>query len=72
MVNLDWNHTGPIYTGDPGSSYTFKYMQGIFAVIDALKDYENVLGFFVADSLFADGLPSASAHLYTRVRQQIF
>lgn len=71
MVNLDWNHTGPMYTADPVPSYTFKYMQGIFAVIDALKDYENVLGFIVADHLFIDGLPSAFAPLYTRVRRQI-
>ena len=35
-----------INSGDPGSSYSSTYLQRIFEVVEAFKDYPNLLGFF--------------------------
>jgi hypothetical protein len=86
LVSINWNNEGPLSAfyydggmGDPDSLYTLDYLQSTFAVIDAVKDYENLLGFFVHDALFggaggngAAGNLSAKdmiATMYTRVRQ---
>ncbi|MCJ1414056.1 hypothetical protein MMC32_000381 [Xylographa parallela] len=45
--------------GDPGSSYDATYLERIFGVVEAFKDYPNTLGFVAGNEDINDG-PSAS------------
>ena len=65
LISLDWNETSPAVSNSPGSNYNLGYMQNTFAVIDAFKDYENVLGFFVSDGNALTNLTTIP--LYLRV-----
>jgi len=54
---LDVNSPLPnesINAGDPSSSYSSTYLQRIFAVIEAFKDYPNTLGFFGGNEVIND------------------
>lgn len=43
-----------INRADPGSSYTISYLQHIFSVVQAFKDYPNTLGFFAGNEIIND------------------
>lgn len=56
MITLSWNNSDPTTAFDASTSsapvdqlYTLDYLASTFRVIDAVKNYENVLGFVVAD-----------------------
>ena len=51
LVSLSWNTTNPLEAINITTSYTLNYLQGTFGVIDAFKDYENTLGFYVGDDV---------------------
>ena len=51
MISLSWNTTDPLLARNTTTAYNLDYLQGTFAVIDAVKDYENVLGFTVGDDV---------------------
>ncbi|MCJ1474735.1 hypothetical protein MMC13_003395 [Lambiella insularis] len=40
---------------DPGSSYDSTYLQQIFGIVEAFKDYPNTLGFFAGNEDINDG-----------------
>ena len=50
-----------INRANPGSSYTTSYLQHIFSVVEAFKDYPNVLGFFAGNEIIND-VPTAHAN----------
>ena len=51
FISLSWNNTGPAAVPNAAAAYNFDFMQSSFAVVDAFKDYENLLGFFVGDEI---------------------
>lgn len=60
---LDVNSPLPndsINSGDPGSSYNSVYLERIFQVMEAFKDYPNLLGFFGGNEVVND-IPTGSS-----------
>lgn len=52
--------------GDPGSSYSSAYLERIFEVVEAFKDYPNTLGFFGSNEVINDGPSGAAVPPYAR------
>ncbi|KAF2083184.1 glycoside hydrolase family 72 protein [Saccharata proteae CBS 121410] len=50
---------GSIDRSNPGGSYTTTYLTRIFKMVEAFKDYPNLLGFFAANEIIND-VPSSS------------
>jgi 1,3-beta-glucanosyltransferase GAS3 len=55
---------------DPAGSYTAGYLQRIFSVVEAFKNYPNVLGFFAANEVMNDEGTAKDNPPYIRVSYQ--
>ena len=55
-----------INSGDPSSSYDSTYLEQIFGVVEAFKNYPNTLGFFAANELINDNVTGATDPPYIR------
>lgn len=55
---------------DPGDSYHKGYLNRVFGVIDAFKDYPNVLGFFSGNEVVNDGDSAKKVPKYIRALQR--
>lgn len=66
-VILDANN--PLYSinrNNPGPSYNAKYLQSVFATIDAFIQYDNTLAFFSGNEVVNDQLNSTEAAPYVK------
>jgi hypothetical protein len=66
-VILDANN--PLYSInrlDPGPSYNTKYLQSIFASIDAFVQYDNTLAFFSGNEVINDNVKSTLSARYVK------
>jgi 1,3-beta-glucanosyltransferase GAS3 len=52
---------------DPASTYDVDYLNHIFSVVEAFKDYPNTLAFFAANELINDANTSTIDPPYIRV-----
>ena len=53
--------------GNPGSSYTSSYLNRVFGVVEAFKDYPNTLAFFGGNEIINDQPSSQVVPPYLRV-----
>jgi beta-galactosidase/beta-glucuronidase len=66
-VILDANN--PLYSInrlDPGPSYNTKYLQSVFASIDAFVQYDNTLAFFSGNEVINDNVKSTLSARYVK------
>jgi hypothetical protein len=59
----------PLYSinrADPGPSYNTKYLQSVFATIDAFIKYDNTLAFFSGNEVVNDNVTSTLAAKYVK------
>ena len=57
---------------DPAGSYTSSYLNRIFGVVEAFKNFPNVVGFFAANEIINDEASGNSTPPYIRVSSLSF
>ena len=61
-------YNNPVFDATNASSlYTFEFIQNMYTIIDAFKDYENVLGFWVGKTIYSLGQDLENTPGYLRV-----
>lgn len=55
---------------DPAQSYNSGYLNNVFGIIDAFKDYPNLLGFFAGNEVINDGTSASVDPAYIRAVQR--
>ncbi|KAK8212025.1 beta glucanosyltransferase Gel2p [Phyllosticta capitalensis] len=61
---------GSINRADPSSSYTASYLERVFKMVEAFKNYPNTLGFFGANELINDEDSAKDNPVYIRAVQR--